>query len=147
MLRALLNILWFVLGGLVMALGWWLAGLIMAISIVGLPWAKACFVMGQFSLLPFGREAVDREMLTGQEDIGTGALGLVGNILWFVLAGWWLALGHVSAAIANFITIIGIPFGWQHLKLAMIALAHWQDDCGKTLNHCPKYAQMHFQAA
>lgn len=133
MLRALLNILWFVLGGLVMALGWWLAGLIMAISIVGLPWAKACFVMGQFSLLPFGREAVDREMLTGQEDIGTGALGLVGNILWFVLAGWWLALGHVSAAIANFITIIGIPFGWQHLKLAMIALA----PIGKTIVEKP----------
>lgn len=133
MLRALLNILWFVLGGLVMALGWWLAGLIMAISIVGLPWAKACFVMGQFSLLPFGREAVDREMLTGQEDIGTGALGLIGNILWFVLAGWWLALGHVSAAIANFITIIGIPFGWQHLKLAMIALA----PIGKTIVEKP----------
>lgn len=133
MLRAVLNILWFVLGGLVMALGWWLAGLIMAISIVGLPWAKACFVMGQFSLLPFGREAVDREMLTGQEDIGTGALGLVGNILWFVLAGWWLALGHVSAAIANFITIIGIPFGWQHLKLAMIALA----PIGKTIVEKP----------
>lgn len=133
MLRGLLNILWFVLGGLVMALGWWLAGLIMAISIVGLPWARACFVMGQFSLLPFGREAVDREMLTGQEDIGTGALGLLGNILWFVLAGWWLALGHVSAAIANFITIIGIPFGWQHLKLAMIALA----PIGKTIVEKP----------
>lgn len=133
MLRAVLNILWFVLGGLLMALGWWLAGLIMAISIVGLPWAKACFVMGQFSLLPFGREAVDREMLTGQEDIGTGALGLIGNILWFVLAGWWLALGHVSAAIANFITIIGIPFGWQHLKLAMIALA----PIGKTIVEKP----------
>lgn len=129
MLHTLMNILWFVLGGLIMALCWWLVGLIMAISIVGLPWAKACFVLGKFSLFPFGHQSVSREWVTGQEDIGTGALGLIGNILWFVVAGWWLALGHLSAALACAVTIIGIPFAWQHLKLARIALA----PIGKTI--------------
>ena len=122
MLRLLLNLLWFVLGGLLMALGWWLAGLVAAITIIGLPWARACFVIGQFALWPFGREAVDRRLVTGHGDIGTGPLGLLGNLVWFVLAGVWLAIGHLLSALACFITIIGIPFGWQHLKLAGIAL-------------------------
>ncbi|WP_303064572.1 YccF domain-containing protein [Alysiella sp.] len=122
-MRFIMNILWFVLGGFFMALGWWLAGIIMAITIIGLPWARACFVMGQFALWPFGREAVDRRLLTGQKDIGTGALGLLGNVIWFIFAGIWLAIGHLSSALACFITIIGIPFGIQHIKLAMIALA------------------------
>jgi uncharacterized membrane protein YccF (DUF307 family) len=123
MFSALLNILWVVLGGLVMALGWWLAGLICAITIVGLPWARSCFVIGSFSLWPFGQEAISRRELTGRHDLGTGALGLVGNVLWFLVAGWWLAIGHLTSALACFITIIGIPFGIQHIKLALIALA------------------------
>lgn len=133
MLKTLLNLLWFILGGVVMALGWWLAGLLCAITIVGLPWARACFVMGQFALWPFGREAVERSLVTGTEDIGTGTLGLIGNIIWFVVAGWWLALGHLTSALASFLTIIGIPFGWQHLKLAMIAIA----PIGKTIVEKP----------
>lgn len=128
-MNTLLNILWVVLGGLVMALGWWLAGFIMAITVIGLPWARACFVMGQFSLWPFGREAVDRRTVTGMSDLGTGSLGCAGNVIWFLLAGWWLAIGHVGAALANFVTIIGIPFGIQHLKLAMISLS----PVGKTI--------------
>jgi uncharacterized membrane protein YccF (DUF307 family) len=123
MLRAILNVLWFVLGGVWMGLGWWVAGVVMAISIVGLPWARSCFVIGSFAFWPFGRDAVRRDELTGREDMGTGALGCVGNVIWFVLAGWWLALGHLVAAVANFVTIIGIPFGFQHIKLAAIALA------------------------
>ena len=67
--------------------------------------------------------AISRRELTGASDIGTGALGVVGNVIWFLFAGVWLAIGHVGCAIANFVTIIGIPFGWQHLKLAGIALA------------------------
>jgi uncharacterized membrane protein YccF (DUF307 family) len=106
-----------------MGVGWWLAGLVAAITIVGLPWARACFVIGNFSFWPFGQEAVSRRELTGRTDFGTGPLGLVGNIVWFVLAGWWLALGHLSSALACFVTIIGIPFGIQHIKLALIALA------------------------
>ncbi|SSY70210.1 YccF domain-containing protein [Alysiella crassa] len=121
-MRTILNILWFVLGGFLTALGWWLAGLLMAITIIGLPWARACFVIGQFSLFPFGREAVPRNQITGEDDIGTGSLGLLGNIIWFVLGGWWLAIGHLTAALACAVTIIGIPFALQHLKLAKITL-------------------------
>ena len=128
-MRTLGNILWLVLGGFLMGLGWWLAGLIVAITIVGLPWAKACFVIGQFAFLPFGKDAVSRKTLTQQSDIGTGVLGLVGNVIWFVLAGWWLAIGHLCSALACFVTIIGTPFGIQHIKLALIALA----PIGKTI--------------
>ena len=123
MISSLLNILWVVLGGFVMALGWWLAGLICAITVVGLPWARSCFVIGSFSLWPFGQEAMNRRDLHGREDLGTGALGLIGNVLWFVVAGWWLAIGHLTSALACFVTIVGIPFGIQHMKLALIALA------------------------
>jgi uncharacterized membrane protein YccF (DUF307 family) len=117
------NILWFIFGGFVMGLGWWLAGLLAAITIVGIPWAKACFVIGQFAFLPFGKEAISRKALTSKDDIGTGALGMIGNIVWFVLAGVWLAIGHLGSALLCFITIIGIPFGIQHLKLAALAMA------------------------
>ena len=128
-MRTIGNLLWFLMGGVLMGLGWWLVGLLAFVSIVGIPWGKACFVIGQFAFWPFGKEAVSREDLSGREDIGTGALGLVGNVVWFVLAGVWLAIGHVLSAAACFITIIGIPFGIQHLKLAGIALA----PIGKTI--------------
>jgi uncharacterized membrane protein YccF (DUF307 family) len=72
--------------------------------------------------MPFGREAVNRRMLTGTEDVGTGPLGAVANILWLVVLGVPLALGHLAAAVACGVTIIGIPFAWQHLKLAAISL-------------------------
>lgn len=123
MFTLLLNLLWLLLGGVVMALGWWLAGLLCALTIVGLPWARSCFVIGSFSLWPFGNEAVNRRALTGRGDLGTGPLGLLGNVIWFVVAGWWLAIGHLSSALACFVTIVGIPFGIQHIKLALIALA------------------------
>jgi uncharacterized membrane protein YccF (DUF307 family) len=121
--RAILNFLWFILGGVLMGLAWWLVGLVAYVTIIGIPWGRSCFVMGSFSFFPFGKEAISRRELTGAGDIGTGALGVVGNVIWFLFAGVWLALGHVGCAIANFVTIIGIPFGWQHLKLAGIALA------------------------
>jgi uncharacterized membrane protein YccF (DUF307 family) len=119
----ILNVIWVVLGGFAMAAAWFLCGLIAAVSIIGLPWARACFNIGLFSLWPFGREAINRAYLTGREDIGTGPLGLIGNIIWLVVFGIWLAIGHVAAAIACALTIIGIPFAIQHLKLATISLA------------------------
>jgi uncharacterized membrane protein YccF (DUF307 family) len=122
-MRTLGNLIWLVLGGFWMAVGWWFVGLLMALSIVGLPWARACFVIGNLCLLPFGREAIDRRELTGRDDLGTGPIGFVGNVLWFIFAGLWLAIGHVLSAVACFVTIIGIPFGIQHLKLAACALA------------------------
>ncbi|NCG15899.1 MAG: YccF domain-containing protein [Synechococcales cyanobacterium H12SWP_bin.12] len=123
MLKSILNILWVVLGGLPMALGWWLVGLLSAVSIVGLPWSRSCFVIGTFALWPFGFEAISRRDLSGGVDLGTGPLGLIGNIIWFVVAGWWLAIGHLTSALACFVTVIGIPFGIQHIKLALIAIA------------------------
>jgi uncharacterized membrane protein YccF (DUF307 family) len=122
-MRAIGNLLWFVLGGVFMGLGWMLAGLLMILSVVGIPWARSCFVFGQFCFFPFGREAISRRDLTGRDDLGTGALGLFGNVVWFLVAGWWLALGHLTSAVACAVTIIGIPFAIQHVKLALCALA------------------------
>lgn len=122
LLRLLLNLLWIITGGLWMALAWVIAALIMVITIIGIPWARAAFNIAFYTLLPFGHRAVPREEVTGYEDLGTGPLGCLGNIIWLVLAGWWLALGHLVAAVALAITIIGIPFAWAHLKLAALAL-------------------------
>ncbi len=118
----LLNLLWIVFGGLWMAIGWVIAGIIMAITIIGIPWTKAAFNIASYTLLPFGQKAVSRADYLGREDIGTGPLGILGNIIWFLLAGWWLALGHLVVAILLAITIVGIPFAWAHLKLAGLAL-------------------------
>jgi uncharacterized membrane protein YccF (DUF307 family) len=118
----LLNIAWIIFGGLWMAVGWLFAAVIMAITIIGLPWARAAFNIASYALLPFGRKAVSRAEHLGVDDLGTGPLGLIGNIIWLVLAGWWLALGHLITAILLAVTIIGIPFAWAHLKLAGIAL-------------------------
>ena len=118
----ILNILWILIGGAWMAFGWLVAAVIMAITIIGLPWARAAFNIAVYTLVPFGARAVPRDMVTGVSDAGTGPLGVIGNIIWFVLAGWWLALGHLITAIFWAITIIGIPFAWAHLKLAGIAL-------------------------
>ena len=120
-LDVILNLLWLALGGAVAALGWFIAAFFMAITIVGLPWTRAAIDIGVYTLWPFGAKIVDREPLYGDE-IGTGPLGFLGNIIWFVLAGWWLALGHLIAAIALALTIIGLPFAWAHLKLAGFAL-------------------------
>lgn len=119
----ILNVIWVLFGGVVMALAWLLAALVMAITIIGLPWARACLNIALYSLWPFGKDAISRKVLTGKDDLGTGALGLIGNVVWFVLAGIWLALGHVLAAIGCAITIIGIPLAIGHLKLASLALA------------------------
>ena len=119
----LLNILWFFFGGFVAGVGWLIAGVVLAITIVGLPWSQAAFRIGLFTFFPFGKRVVDRDALTGREDLGTGDLGLVLNVVWLVLAGWWLALGHVIIGVLQCCTLIGIPFGLQHFKLAWLALA------------------------
>lgn len=116
------NIIWFVFGGLIMGLAWWLAGTLCFISIIGIPWGKACFVIGQFTFWPFGKEAVSRKQKSGNDDIGTGTLGLIGNVLWLIFMGIWLAIGHIVSGILCCITIIGIPFGIQHFKLVPISL-------------------------
>jgi uncharacterized membrane protein YccF (DUF307 family) len=118
-MRMLLNLLWIVLGG-----GWliWLeymvGGLILCITVVGAPFGVQCFKIAGMGLLPFGKE-----MRTDARSAGGGCLGFVMNVLWFFVAGLWIALSHVALAIACAATIIGIPFAVQHLKLALLALA------------------------
>jgi uncharacterized membrane protein YccF (DUF307 family) len=129
----ILNVLWLVLGGIFMGLGWILAGVIMALTIIGLPWARSCFVIAGLAFWPFGKMIVDRQYVQGFHDVGTGPLGFVGNVIWFVFAGWWLAVGHIVSAFANAVTIIGIPFAVQHLKLALLSLA----PVGKTVVGSP----------
>ncbi len=118
----ILNVLWLICGGLVAGIAWFLVGLVFSVSIVGLPWARAAFNIGLFTLWPFGQTAVARDELTGRGDLGTGPAGALGNLVWLVVAGWWLALGHLGLAISLTCTIIGIPFAWQHVKLALMAL-------------------------
>ena len=112
-MRLLLNILWFVFGGWISGSLWILAGLIMAVTIIGLPWTPAAFRLAGFSYWPFGKEMIDRD---------DGPVGCVLNVLWLVGAGWWLALHHLVIAVVQFVSIIGIPFALQHLKLAMASL-------------------------
>ena len=113
-MRLLLNLLWFILGGWISGTLWILAGCVFAITIVGLPWVPAAWRIAGFSYWPFGRQIVEHEK--------AGAGSVLLNILWLVLAGWWLALGHIAIAIPQAITIIGIPFAWQHVKLAILSL-------------------------
>ncbi len=116
------NVIWFILGGVIMGLAWWLVGILCYISIIGIPWGKACFVIGQFTFFPFGKKAVSRREVSKKEDIGTGPFGLIGNIIWLLVAGFWLAIGHIVSGLLCCITIIGIPFGLQHFKLVQISL-------------------------
>jgi uncharacterized membrane protein YccF (DUF307 family) len=109
----ILNVLWFIFGGFISGTAWVIAGLLLALTVVGLPWTPAAFRMAGFSYFPFGKVVVDRD---------TGAASLLLNILWLVLAGGWLALHHLAMAFAQAVTIIGIPFAWQHVKLAVLAL-------------------------
>lgn len=128
-MRAIGNFIWFILNGAIFGLLWWLIGILAYVSIIGIPWGKACFTMGSFMFFPFGKQAIGRRELTSAEDIGTGIFGTLGNIVWFLAIGIWLALSHLLSAIFCFISIIGIPFGIQHLKFAGIALS----PIGKTI--------------
>jgi len=115
-LRLIGNLLWVILGGLFMAIGWVIAGILSFITIIGIPWGIASFLIASFSLWPFGREMIDRKQGTTMK-----TMSLIGNIVWVVIGGWWIALGHLLAALVCAITIIGIPFAWQHVKLAGIS--------------------------
>jgi uncharacterized membrane protein YccF (DUF307 family) len=122
MIRLLLNILWFVFGGWLTGLLWLLAGVLLAITVIGLPYTPACFRIAGFAFWPYGKEIVDRSAL-GEGGLGNGPLGCVLNVLWFVLGGWYVALAHLLVAVAEFISIIGIPFAIKDLQLALVALA------------------------
>ena len=118
----ILNILWLVFGGIWMAAAWVVAALIMAITIIGLPWARSALEIAHYTLLPFGNRVISREAFPQGGGVATGPLGFLGNLIWLVFAGWWLALAHLITALLWAITIIGLPFAWAHLKLAGLAL-------------------------
>jgi uncharacterized membrane protein YccF (DUF307 family) len=110
----LLNILWLVLCGFWMAIGYLIAALICFVLIITIPFGIASLRIAGFVLWPFGRTTVERP--------DAGAPSCVGNVIWLVFAGWWLALGHLITSIPLFVSIIGIPFGWANLKLIPISL-------------------------
>jgi len=123
MLRLVMNIIWLVFGGFFMGLFWLLISLLAFVTIIGIPWGRACFNIALFSLWPFGSDAINRAELTQEDDLGTSPIGFIGNVIWFIVAGIWLAIGHVCMAVCYAITIIGIPFAIQHIKFAGISLA------------------------
>jgi len=112
--RLLLNVIWLVFGGLWLALGYALVALVMCILIITIPFGIAAGRMALFCLWPFGRTLVRKP--------GAGAGSLIGNVVWIVLAGWWLALGHLTTGVAMCITIIGIPLGLANFKLIPVSL-------------------------
>lgn len=115
-MKLLGNIIWFVFGGLILALEYVIAGLLLCCTIIGIPFGWQIIKLAGLALWPFGREVRNKEQTPGC--LSTGM-----NILWFIIGGIWLALEHAIVGLIFFITIIGIPFGKQHFKLAGIALA------------------------
>lgn len=115
----LVNLLWLICGGFLAWLGWMLAGVVLAITVVGLPWAFAAFRIASFAAWPFGRTLVDAREVGEERIVGTG----IANVLWIVFAGVWLGIAHISAGVALCLTVIGIPFGLAHFKLALISWA------------------------
>jgi uncharacterized membrane protein YccF (DUF307 family) len=113
-MRLVLNVIWLLFGGLWMALGYLLAALVSFLLIVTIPFGFAALRIASYALWPFGRTIADRPTAGG------GAL--VGNIVWILLFGWWLALGHVTSAIAMALTIVGIPLALANLKLIPVSL-------------------------
>lgn len=110
----LLNIIWLVFCGLWMAIGYLIAALICFVLIITIPFGVASLRIAGFVLWPFGRTTVERP--------GAGAGSFIGNVIWVIFAGWWLALAHLVTSIPLFLSIIGIPFGWANLKLIPISL-------------------------
>jgi uncharacterized membrane protein YccF (DUF307 family) len=113
-MRFILNVFWLIFGGLLLAIGYAVAGLICYLLIVTIPFGIAAFRMANYALWPFGRELVRRP--------DAGAASTVGNVVWVIVAGWWLALGHLTAAVVQFVSIIGIPLGLANLKLIPVSL-------------------------
>lgn len=123
-MRTLLNIVWFVFGGFWLALGYALAGLVLCVLVVTFPLGVASFRMASYALWPFGRAVVEKP------GAGTGSVLL--NVVWIVLAGWWLALGHLLTAVAQAVTIIGIPLAIANLKMLPVSLVPYGKEIVRT---------------
>ncbi len=115
-MRLLLNVLWiFFGGGLIIWLEYLIGGLLLCLTIVGIPFGLQCFKIAGLALTPFGKDLVEQK--------GSGGIGFVLNVFWILIAGIWIFLSHVALGVGLAVTIIGIPFALQHLKLAFLALA------------------------
>ena len=115
-MRLILNILWLIFGGWISGLLWLLGGAILALTVVGLPWTFAAWRIASYSFWPFGREIMWQDTHPV-----AGCVGVVLNVVWFVVAGWYIALTHLIIAVAEFVSIIGIPFGIANFKLVPVA--------------------------
>ncbi|GGX62241.1 YccF domain-containing protein [Streptomyces minutiscleroticus] len=113
-MKTLLNLIWLVLSGFWLFLGYLAAGVLLCVTVIGIPFGIAAFRIGVYALWPFGRTTVERR--------DAGAPSCVGNVLWLVLAGWWLVLAHITTGIALCVTIVGIPFGIANFKLIPVSL-------------------------
>ena len=113
-MRTVLNIIWLILAGLWLFLAYVLAGILLCIPIITIPWAIASFRTANYALWPFGRTIV------AKPSAGVGSF--LGNVIWVIFAGWWLALAHIASGIALFITIIGIPLAIADFKMVPISL-------------------------
>ncbi|MFB7631724.1 YccF domain-containing protein [Streptomyces sp. NPDC056149] len=113
-MKFILNVLWLILSGLWMAIGYVVAGIICCVLIITIPFGIASFRIAGYALWPFGRTTVERR------DAGAGSV--IGNVIWVIFAGWWLALGHIITGIALCVTIIGIPFGIANFKMVPLSL-------------------------
>ena len=114
-MKTLLNLVWFIFGGFVLALGYFLAGVVCCLLVVTIPWGIASFRIASYALWPFGRTIVDRG----------GRIGIpstIGNVIWILVAGLWIAIGHVATAVAMAVTIIGIPLAIANLKMIPVSL-------------------------
>jgi uncharacterized membrane protein YccF (DUF307 family) len=114
-LNLLLNVIWLVISGFWLAVGYAVAGIVMFVLIITIPFGIASFRLAGFVLWPFGRTLIRRP--------SAGAASAIGNVIWFILAGLWIALAHLALGVALCVTIIGIPFGWANIKLAAVAIA------------------------
>ena len=113
-MRTIGNILWFFLAGIWLAIGYTIAGVICCILIITIPFGIASFRIANYALWPFGR-TIERQPTAG-------VASTIGNVIWFIFAGWWLALGHIATAIVQFVTIIGIPLGIANIKMVPVSL-------------------------
>ena len=113
-MRILLNIIWLIFGGLWLALGYFVAGILCCILLITIPFGIASFRVGVYALWPFGKTVIDKPT--------AGVASVIGNVIWFIIAGLWLAIGHVVTAVAMAITIIGIPLAVANIKMIPISL-------------------------
>jgi uncharacterized membrane protein YccF (DUF307 family) len=134
-MRTLLNLIWLIFGGLWLALGYFLFGLLGCLLIVTIPFGVASLRMAKYALWPFGSAVVEKP--------GAGAGSAIGNVIWFIVAGVWLAVGHVVTALAQTITIVGIPVALANLKMIPVTCFPFGKEIVPTSSLAPGQRPLH----